>query len=117
MQRLPGARLAYVRENKIAEYLLDPDHPDNGGKAEFFLRFGFTREAPEAMRAALLGHAREGEVDEVEQTPFGPQYAVEGPLRTPDARDPLVRTVWLWQTEDEGPHLVTAYPSERRRGT
>lgn len=119
MERLPGAESAYVRENKIVQYLLDPDHQNNGGKAEFFFRFGFTPEAPEVMRAALLRHAREGEVqvDEIERTPFGPECPVEGPLRTPDARDPLVRTVWLWQTGNEGPHLVTAYPSERRRGT
>lgn len=114
MPAIPNAQNARVALEKITEYLLVPDHPANHGKAEFFFRFGFDREAPEIMRASLLRHAREGEVDEVSATPFGTEYALEGPLRTPDGRDPLVRTVWLWRTE-ERIHLITVYPSERRQ--
>lgn len=114
MGRLPDAGLAFVEERKITHYLLATNHPRGGDKAAFFVRFGFAPGAPEDLRTALLRHAREGEVDEVEETPFGTQYAVEGPLRTPDGRNPEVRTVWLKRTEWAGPGLVTAYPSKRR---
>jgi hypothetical protein len=34
--RLPDTRLLVVERQKIVEYLLNPTHPDNGGKAKFF---------------------------------------------------------------------------------
>jgi len=33
---LPNAGEAVVEREKIVGYLLNPAHPDNGGKAEFF---------------------------------------------------------------------------------
>jgi len=33
---LPNGNLATVDRDKIVEYLLNREHPDNGGKAEFF---------------------------------------------------------------------------------
>jgi len=65
----------------------------------------------EGLQAALLRHAREREVEE---TLFGTQYVVEGPIRTPDGRSPQVRTVRLERTEGAGPGLGTAYLSKRR---
>ena len=114
MVGIPDAQNAVIDAVKIPVYLLDADHPNNGGKAEFFTRFGFGTDRVDVMAAALLQHARTGELDETRQTPFGTEYALEGPLRTPDGRNPLVRTVWFRSTGEPGPHLVTAYPSERR---
>jgi len=34
--KLPNANNANVEREKIVDYLLNPAHPDNGGKAEFF---------------------------------------------------------------------------------
>ena len=39
---LPGAHAAVVPDAKARDYLLDPGHPGNGGKAAFFNAFGFT---------------------------------------------------------------------------
>jgi len=39
-----------------------------------------------------------------------PKYIIEGPLRCPDGRSPLVRTVWFAEQDDEIPRLVTAIP-------
>jgi len=35
--RLPNAHFAVVDREKITEYLLNSEHPDNGGKAAFFI--------------------------------------------------------------------------------
>jgi hypothetical protein len=39
--RLPNADDAVVPREKIQDYLLDLGHPIGGGKALFFLSFGF----------------------------------------------------------------------------
>lgn len=114
MTKMPDAELAYVPEEKITAYLLEPAHPEGGDKAAFLISFGFRVTAPEELRDALLRHAREGTVAATRATPFGPQYAVEGPLRTPDARDPGFRTVWLRRVGEAGPRFVTSYPTKRR---
>jgi len=41
--KVPGAHLAVVEQAKIIDYLLNPAHPDNGGKAVFFDSLGFSR--------------------------------------------------------------------------
>ena len=41
--KLPNADKAVVEREKVEDYLLDAAHPDNGGKAQFFERFGFHR--------------------------------------------------------------------------
>ena len=42
--KLPHANQAAVGREKITDYLLNPAHPDNGGKADFFKQLGFHRE-------------------------------------------------------------------------
>jgi hypothetical protein len=42
--KLPHADLVIIEQAKIVDYLLNPAHPDNGGKAAFFLAMGFSRE-------------------------------------------------------------------------
>ena len=50
---LPNAHLALVERAKITEYLLNTEHPDNGGKAVFFMALGYSREGWEAFADAL----------------------------------------------------------------
>lgn len=51
-----------------------------------------------------------GTVSEPEQTPYGTNYTVEGPLAAPDGRMPVVRVVWFIEAGDTAPRLVTASP-------
>src|SRR6266511_1958264 len=51
--KVPNERAALVEREKITEYLLNPAHPDNGGKAPFFLALGFSREDWPVLVAAL----------------------------------------------------------------
>ncbi|MEI8197654.1 MAG: DUF6883 domain-containing protein [Phycisphaerae bacterium] len=50
---LPNAPLANVEVSKITQYLLNPAHPDNGGKARFFLALGFHPDHPQTFAEAL----------------------------------------------------------------
>lgn len=87
--KLPFVRNATIPLGK-ARYLLDAGHPQNGGKAAFFLAFGFRLDAPEALAEALLRHVLSHEVTDVQQHPYGTRYTVSGPLDMPDGRNPTV---------------------------
>ena len=51
--KLPNAAKAVVEREKVAGYLLNPAHPDNGGKAQFFLGLGFQRDDWRPLAAAF----------------------------------------------------------------
>lgn len=95
--------------------MLSLTHRDGRSKAVFFIRFGFTANDWQALSAALLRHAADYNVAEIEETPFGMNYVIEGPLQTPDGRAPEVRVIWFIATGGHIPHLVTAYPLKGAR--
>ncbi len=96
-------------------HLLSLDHPDGHGKAVFFARFGFTAAEWEELARAFVRHAYENDLVERAEALYGVQYVVEGPLKAPDGRTPLVRSVWEQRPGERGPRLVTAYPGSRKK--
>jgi hypothetical protein len=50
---LPNADQATVDPRKIADYLLNENHPDNGGKARFFERLGYGLHEIDSLVEAL----------------------------------------------------------------
>lgn len=110
MRSLPNAESVIIEESKISGYLLSMDHPYGRHKAEFFQRFGFYANDWRVLVTALRNHAMNQKVTEVDDTPFGSKYIIDGPLETPDARNPSIRSVWFLETNEEMPRFVTAYP-------
>lgn len=55
--KLPNAQLAVVEREKVVDYLLNPAHPDNGGKVRFFFAMGFTCRDWPVLTDALRRHA------------------------------------------------------------
>ncbi len=109
--KLPNVGNAEVPKSKVVNYLLDLTSENGKTKARFFLAFGFTIEAWEAMAEALKLHASTHEVARIEERlPFGVHYVIEGSLITPDGRNPDVRVVWIIDDGDDTPRLVSAYP-------
>lgn len=62
------------------------------------------------LAEAIKRHASMNEVLRVEASPFGTRYVVEGPLMTPDGRNPLARSIWFIEVGGDAPLLVTVYP-------
>lgn len=56
--KLPNSDAAGIAQEKIRDYLLNAAHPDNGGKAPFFLSLGFQREDWSALAIAFRELAR-----------------------------------------------------------
>ncbi|NJN66584.1 MAG: hypothetical protein HC884_07640 [Chloroflexaceae bacterium] len=91
--KLPNYSQALIAESKITDYLLSLTHLRGQSKARFFLRFGFSPSAWQVLADALWQHAATHEVVQVEPTPIGTLYVIEGTLVAPDGRAPLIRTV------------------------
>jgi hypothetical protein len=110
--RLPNAELAIIEERKITQYLLARDHPTGAPKAAFFESFGFSSSDCRQLRDALLIHASQHKVTTKTLTQFGEAFEVDGPLQTPDSRNPWVLVVWFVRSGENIPRLVTAVPSK-----
>jgi hypothetical protein len=111
--KLQNAQKSVVDAGKITEYLLNPEHPDNGGKARFFTMLGFSRDEPGDLVAALEKLAGAGSVVNRVDTIHGVKYIVDGRIVSPTGRSAPVRTVWIVDRGSDSPRLVTAYPVER----
>lgn len=111
--KLPNAHLTVVGAAKITEYLLNSDHPDNGGKAAFFAALGFDREEWETLAEALRKFALTADVSKSMETVHGKKYIVEGDIENPSGKAAWVRTIWIIDARTDFPRFVTAYPFGR----
>ena len=107
--RLPGAAGAIVAPEKVRDYLLAADHPDNGGKANFFALFGFSRNRWGALQAAIAVHPADNEVVRVTPAGDGMRHHVRCNLVSPDGRNPCITTIWAVE-RDQPPWLITTFP-------
>jgi len=115
--KLPDAHVAVVSRAKVADYLLNAKHPDNGGKAEFFERHGFRRNEWETLAAALKHLAVNGDVTFTGKSLHGKKYVIVGPLPSPGGKSPLVQSIWIVDKGLDAARLVTAYPRKERKTT
>jgi len=109
---LPNPDAVEIAMEKITEYLLNPVHPDGAGKANFFLAQGFTPDAWQLFADALRSVAARCPVEKQVDSAHGTKYVVDGELKTPAGKSPIIRTVWIVDQGKENPRLVTAYPHE-----
>ena len=110
--KLPNAELAVVPERKLTHYLLNPAHPDNGGKADFFGKLGFRSSEWETLAAALRELARTSPVGLQAESPHGRKYVIVGRIESRDGKSALVQTIWMVDTGTDVARLVTAYPRQ-----
>jgi len=108
--KLPNANKAVVGPEKIVDYLLNPAHPDNGGKAEFFMRLDFHRNEWEKLAATMLNLAQTRDVTRVSESPPGKKYVIIGQIESPSGKTAQVQTIWIVDSGVETARLVTAYP-------
>jgi uncharacterized protein DUF6883 len=109
---LPNANLARVDREKITDYLLNREHPDNGGKADFFIALGFHTDDWRIFAVALHSLAQQSSVSQSLESVHGKKYILDGPIETSIGKTPMVRTIWIVDSGQNAPRLVTAYPCE-----
>jgi hypothetical protein len=109
--KLPNATSATVADAKIRDYLLNPNHADNGGKAAFFLRFGFSQSAWHLLQTALPDHPLTNSVAATTPAQWGVMFEIRCNLQSPDGRNPCIQTIWTIEPISPHPEFVTAYPA------
>jgi hypothetical protein len=101
--KLPHAEKATVQREKIVDYLLNASHPDNSGKAAFFMALGFRQDDWPALAAAFRRLAEREEVTISMESPHGRKYVLDGCLGAPSGKTPWVRTVWIIDRGGDAP--------------
>jgi hypothetical protein len=102
-----------VSEQKVRNYLLNINHREGQSKARFFLNRGFTDATWQVLDQALRQHPIDNPVVAEEATAYGRKLVVRCQVKTPDGRNPCIRTVWMAEA-GALPRFVTAYPSSGR---
>jgi hypothetical protein len=108
--KLPNANNAVVDHEKIADYLLNPVHPDNGGKAGFFLGLGFRREQWKVLAAAFKVLAAASEVAAASESSHGKKFVLVGHIQSPGGKSARVQSIWIVDKGQNQARLITAYP-------
>ena len=112
--KLPNVHRAVIDSRKLVEYVLNPAHPRNGGKARFFNALGFFADAPEPLVDALRALAATGDAV-ARMSVHGEKYVVDGLLsgHTEASTPRMVRTVWITEPGHDVPRFVTVHPRRR----
>lgn len=107
--RIPDAGSAVITQQKLCDYLLNPQHPVGKAKAAWFESLGYTVANWQRLADDLRELARNCDNVIVHPSPYGVKYIAEGQIGIPPCRPGLVVTVWIIEGNSL-PRLVTAYP-------
>jgi hypothetical protein len=108
--KLPNRHQAVVEREKIVDYLLNPAHPENGGKAEFFGKLGFLRTEWKVFAEALHALVQTLEVAHHIESMHGHKYIIAGRIESPSGKVAKVQTIWIVDKGQDVARLITAYP-------
>ena len=107
---LPNRENAFIPPEKLTQYLLSESHIAGRSKARFFRAHGFNDDNVHLLEQGLLLIGRHNEVKQEKTSPHGTKYVVRGTLDTPRGTVVMIETVWIVETGEDKPRLVTAYP-------
>lgn len=113
---LPNADRAWVPEGKMANYVLNPDHPRGGHKA-FVLReaVGMGREHADILGKRLLEGARDLPAIRHTNNEYGEAFKVFTPVTGPNGKTVDVSATWIYDRDkitgklSTVPRLTTAF--------
>lgn len=90
--------------------MLSESHTAGKSKAKFFRSFGFDESNLDQFEQGLIGIAQTEMLANATESPYGTKYVIDGELETPNGAIIHLRTVWIIETGDAIPRLVTAHP-------
>jgi hypothetical protein len=110
MPLLPNVDLAIVAEAKIVDCPLSHEHPRGLAKARFLATFGFHADEWQVLFDAIRDYAAVNEVTTAFTSRHGTRFEIDGPMRAPDGRAPVIRVEWYFRAGENAARLVTLVP-------
>jgi hypothetical protein len=110
LARLPNAEKAIIETEKLRGYILSSTHPVGRFKAVVFRKLGYSSDNWEMFEKCLRDIIVTKDAKEVEESPFGKKFVVEGPIKGKSGRRMHVVTVWVILKGENIPRFITAYP-------
>ena len=108
--QLPNADAAYIPEEKLRSYLLNPEHSNGTHKYRVFhSAFGVEPDQWESFGDAILAALPTGSLTGVRKSVGCTLYTVEITMKGQDGHEKRVITSWKVPDEGGAPSLVTAY--------
>ena len=108
--KMPNADSAVIAPEKLRDYLLNVDHRRGGPKARLLGSFGYRRDDWTRLERDLREQHLGREVARVVPGEYGIRYDIVAPIKTPDGRQLVVRTIWQIDTGRASPRLITMIP-------
>lgn len=111
---LPNFEKAAVPKEKLAAYVLNPNHPIGGDKALVFERvLGYTESNWEELAGQLRNGLRKFPASKRRETQFGTPFEVVMEITGPTGRTAKVKTAWQIDKGGKIPRLISAYIPKR----
>jgi hypothetical protein len=108
--KVPNAENAVIARDKIADYLLNADHPQGGSKARLLVSLGYSAVQWERLATDLrIAHLSE-EIIASSISSWGRRYEVVAPLTGPSGDAVMFRSVWQIDLGSDMPRSITMYP-------
>jgi len=93
---------------KLIGYCLNPDHSSGKHKAQVFASvLGITAQNADLLREMIEQAAKEGEVVQQDNTPFGQQFKVDWVVL--HTEEITLRTIWEITSTNPNPRLISAF--------
>ena len=108
--KLPNAKNAVIDRAKIADYLLDIDHPRGGSKARLLVSLGYSAADWRRLESDLRSMHLSEDVVATVATIWGMRYEIVAPLTGPSGDSVVFRSVWQIDLGSDCPRLITMYP-------
>lgn len=113
--KLPDGRHVFIDIRKLAEYVLNLDHPLGRNKARVFKAvLGITAEQAGALRETIIVGVRDGQWIWTRSDEFGDRFYIDCPVSTVRG-SAIVRTAWIVRTGEDFPRLTTCYVLSGKR--
>lgn len=112
-RRLPSYKQAKIPQEKVGNYLLNPENEKANGKWQYFVKLGYNmkneRQLIQDFKKGLeRSTAKRYEADEYGRTNF--EVVMEIGL----TQKGKVQTIWAIEKGEKIPRFVTAYPYRKR---
>ena len=115
--KLPGGDRAFVDDEKLIGYCLNPEHPEGRHKARVFLSvLGIDRAAWQTLKQALLRAAENETVEIAGPAEHGDLYVLDFAMGH-EGRSAMIRSVWIVRKTEQFPRLVSCYVHKSALGS